>query len=139
MTDVPSVLVALVLIFVIPFDVYVVLRVIRAALVKPRIGFLSAIAIGSASSGIAAFLAAILAVHALVFVSSSGAIRLLPAGVSIFILAAIACLASVPLLVILVWLVTIRPRGAQIHVHTRESERRVRTHRRADDPPADES
>ena len=135
MSDAAFLVVALVLVFVIPFDIYVVVRVIRAALVKPRIGFLSAIAIGSASSGIAAFLAAVLAVHALVFLSSGGATRLLPAGVSIFILAAIACLASVPLLVILIWLVFVRPRP-EAHVHRRDAEPAVKQHRRSTDPPA---
>lgn len=117
------------------FTWYVFGRLGTAAAPKPREDFLTVVAIVTLGIALSSTIGAALGIHALVFAGSGGVTRLIPQGVSVYLIAAALLVVSLFELPLLRWLTELRRPKA--HVHKRDTEETPRYHRRATDPAPD--
>lgn len=83
-----------VLVVAVPFDWYVALRFVQAAVERPHISILTLAALRSVAIAVAASIAALLGVQSIVFVSTG--VRLLPTPIPTVLIAVALVIISVP-------------------------------------------
>ena len=132
MSDAFIVAIGTILVLAVPFDLYVAVVILAAAIQPPRIAALTFMAAVSIAIAISASLSAAIAVSAILFLETGQ--RLFPAWLATLMLAVGLIVVSLPNAYFL-WLLRRWRVARQAHIHRRDGE--VPTfHRRHDDPPA---
>jgi hypothetical protein len=136
MNDTAIVFVSLALIVAVPFDAYVALRLVRAAILRPRIPALTAMAIVSSAIFIAALIFGVLGLNAIILLRTGQ--RIIPMVASTTLLVIAVCVISLPNAHLLRRLRVWDQQARTFRIHGRSGETKIMPHRRDGDPLPDE-
>lgn len=131
MSDAVLAAVAVVLITLVPFDLYVARAFIRAARIRPHMDAVTAFAWIETGIAILAIIAGLLGVHTILVQRFD--IRILPVAAPVALLALGLIAVSIPNLFTLRLLRRWVTEARNLHLHRRDGEHYVKAHRRADD------